>query len=181
MARPVSPSGKRKAGAGDTPTIPSVNFATDVVDAAPSGQIALVALGRDGSRAEIPFGEVSARSGRLAGSLAALGVGRGDVVMTLIGNRPEWVYAMTACFRIGAVALPCTEQLRPKDLRMRIERTSPRVVLCDVRDREAVAACGFDGPVVSVPDERLFDAPPAPAADLAAEDPALITFTSGTA
>ena len=27
--------------------------------------------------------------------------------MTLIGNRAEWVLAMLACFRIGAVALPC--------------------------------------------------------------------------
>ena len=32
--------------------------------------------------------------------------------MMLIGNRPEWVLAMVACFRIGAVALPCNEQLR---------------------------------------------------------------------
>ncbi len=37
--------------------------------------------------------------------------------MTLIGNRPEWVLAMVACFRIGAVVLPCNEQLRASDLR----------------------------------------------------------------
>ena len=49
----------------------------------------------------------------MAGALAARGVGRGDVVMTVVGNRPEWVYAMLACWRIGAVAQPCTEQLRP--------------------------------------------------------------------
>jgi acyl-coenzyme A synthetase/AMP-(fatty) acid ligase len=34
--------------------------------------------------------------------------------------------------------------------------------------------------VVTVPDESLFDADPAPSADLALEDPCLITFTSGT-
>ena len=28
---------------------------------------------------------------------------------------------MVACFRIGAVALPCTEQLRAKDLRLRLQ------------------------------------------------------------
>ena len=49
-----------------------------------------------------------------------MGIGRGDVVMTLIGNRPEWVLGMLACFRLGAVVLPCTEQLRAKDLRLRI-------------------------------------------------------------
>ena len=42
-------------------------------------------------------------------------VRRGDVVMTLVGNRPAWVFAMVACFRLGAVVLPCTEQLRTAD------------------------------------------------------------------
>ena len=46
--------------------------------------------------------------------------------MTLIGNRPEWVLAMCACFRIGAVVLPCTEQLRAKDLRLRLGGARPR-------------------------------------------------------
>ena len=71
-----------------------------------------------GARREWTYAEVADRSARLAGTLAARGVGRGDVVMTLIGNRPEWVFALNACFRIGAVVLPCTEQLRAKDLRL---------------------------------------------------------------
>jgi acyl-coenzyme A synthetase/AMP-(fatty) acid ligase len=158
-----------------------MNFARDVVDAAPAGRAALLALARDGSRRQISFGEVADRSARLAGALAARGAGRGDVVMTLAGNRPEWVYAMVACFRLGAVALPCAEQLRPGDLRARMELAEPRVVVADERDRETVAASGFGGPVVVVPDESLFDSPPGPAVDLAPEDPALIVFTSGTA
>ncbi|MEA2142078.1 MAG: medium-chain acyl-CoA synthetase [Solirubrobacteraceae bacterium] len=157
-----------------------MNFALDVVDSSPAGAPALLALGRDGSRSEISFGEVADRSARLAGTLVARGAGRGDVVMTLIGNRPEWVYAMVACFRIGAVALPCTEQLRPADLRARIDAVDPRVVVADERNLEAIAAAGFDGPVLAIPDESLFDGDPAPAVDLAATDPALITFTSGT-
>ena len=83
-----------------------MNFARDVVDAAPPARRALVALGRDGARAEWSFGEVADASARAAGALAARGVGRGDVVMTLVGNRPEWVLTMLACFRLGAVALP---------------------------------------------------------------------------
>ena len=35
--------------------------------------------------------------------------------------------------------------------------------------------------MLAVPDEALFDAAPAPAAELSADDPALIVFTSGTA
>jgi len=83
--------------------------------------------------------------------------------------------------RRGAVALPCNEQLRPKDLVSRIERVAPRVVLAAEHLIDAVAESGFDGPVMVAGDERLYDAPEAPAVDLAATDPGLITFTSGTA
>ena len=134
---------------------PTVNFARDVVDSCPAGAMALVALGRDGSRTRDrlrrggrPLGPAGRHPGR------ARGAGRGDVVMTLIGNRPEWVYAMVACFRIGAVALPCTEQLRPGDLRARIEAVEPRLVVADERNLETVAATASTGPVLAVPDER---------------------------
>jgi acyl-coenzyme A synthetase/AMP-(fatty) acid ligase len=158
-----------------------VNFSRDVVDAADPARLALVALSGNGERREISFGEVAARSARLAGALAARGVRRGDVVMTLVGNRPEWVYAMLACWRIGAAALPCTEQLRPADLRARMAKAGPRAVVAHQRHSELVAETGFDGPLLLVPDERLFEeAEPAPPAELGPEDPALIVFTSGT-
>ncbi len=88
-----------------------MNFARDVVDKAPGDRLAMLELARDGRRKEWSFEEVAADGARLAGRLMRAGVGRGDVVMTLIGNRPEWVLTMVACFRIGAVALPCNEQL----------------------------------------------------------------------
>ena len=128
-----------------------MNFALDVVEAAPADRLALIALDAGGGRSEISFAEVADRSARLAGALAARGVARGDVVMTLIGNRPEWVYALVACFRIGAVALPSTEQLRPKDLRARFDRVEPRVVVADRRNRETVAASGPSGRSPSAP------------------------------
>src|SRR4051794_12632927 len=103
----------------------------------------MIAIARDGARQEVTFGEVAERSARLAGALAARGVSRGDVVMTLIGNRPEWVYALVACFRIGAVALPSNEQLRPKDLRARFDAVEPRIVIADVRNLETIEATGF--------------------------------------
>ncbi|MEA2481506.1 MAG: acetyl-CoA synthetase, partial [Thermoleophilaceae bacterium] len=157
-----------------------MNFAVEVVDSCAPDAVAMVALGRDGSRREIAFGEVSDRSARLATTLLGCGADRGAVVMTLIGNRPEWVYTLVACFRIGAVALPCTEQLRPNDLRARIDAVRPAVVVADERNMAALSAAGYGGPVLTIPDETLFDAEPAPAADLDPEDPALITFTSGT-
>ena len=158
-----------------------VNFARDVVDLADPRRLALVALTREGERREVNFGEVARRSARLAGALARRGVGRGDVVMTLIGNRPEWAYAMVACWRLGAVALPCSEQLRSSDLRARCELVWPRAVLAAEHNLASLEDSGFDGEVVLLPDERLFeDSPAAPAVDLGSESPALIVFTSGT-
>jgi acyl-coenzyme A synthetase/AMP-(fatty) acid ligase len=158
-----------------------VNFARELVDAAEPGRLALVALARDGERREISFGELAERSARLAGALARGGVRTGDVVMTVVGNRPEWVEAMVACFRIGAVALPCTEQLRPADLRARMDAVEPRAVVADERDAATVLEAGFAGPLLRVPDERLYEGEAAPGVDLGPDDPALIVFTSGTA
>ena len=157
-----------------------MNFARDVVDAAPAERRALVELAHDGRRREWSFGEVAALSAGLAGTLAGHGVRRGDVVMTLIGNRPEWVLAMVACFRIGAVVLPCNEQLRAKDLRLRLEIAEPKLIVADTRNLDELAAAGPDCTILTLADDALFTGPAPAAAELSPTDPCLITFTSGT-
>src|SRR5271154_2486077 len=145
-----------------------VNFARDVLDRQRPQSLALVELARDGRRREWTFAEIGEHSARLAGALQARGVGRGDVVMTLIGNRPEWVAAMCACFRIGAVALPCTEQLRAKDLSLRLGVARPSLVIADPRNRSELEAARPDCEVALLGDEELFAAEPALAVELAA-------------
>ena len=167
-------------GAPRLPPAHTVNFARDVVDAADPRRPALVLIDAEGRRSEHGFGEVSDGAARLAGTLVDRGVRPGDVVMTVIGNRLEWVLALVACFRIGAVALPCTEQLRAADLRARMDAAEPAAVLCDRRNADTVRTAGFAGTLLVVPDERLFAAAPAPAADLDERAPALLVFTSGT-
>jgi acyl-coenzyme A synthetase/AMP-(fatty) acid ligase len=163
-----------------------VNFARDVVDAAPPARRALVEIARDGSRREWSFGAVSQASVRVALRLRGLGVRRGDVVLTLVGNRPEWAITLLACFRLGAVALPCNEQLRAGDLRLRLAAAAPRAIVCDERNRAELEAARPSCEVLSVPDERLFWGDGWHAAvglcpvELEPEDPCLITFTSGT-
>jgi acyl-coenzyme A synthetase/AMP-(fatty) acid ligase len=158
-----------------------MNFAAEVLDRMPASKRAIVELARDGTRREWTFGEVSDRSARVAGALAQRGIETGDVVMTLIGNRPEWVFTMVACLRIGAVVLPATEQLRAKDLRLRLDVARPDLIVADERNLAALEAAEPDCPVALVPDEALFATEPAPAVQLAAGDPCLIAFTSGTA
>jgi acyl-coenzyme A synthetase/AMP-(fatty) acid ligase len=161
-----------------------MNFARDVVDAAPGTDRALVEIDAAGARREWTFAEISDASARLAGTFVARGVRRGDIVLTLIGSRPQWVLSMVACFRIGAIVLPCNEQLRAKDLRMRIGVAAPRLIVADVRNAGELSAAleGIADPatVILIPDPSLLDCEPAPAVELAPTDPCLITFTSGT-
>jgi acyl-coenzyme A synthetase/AMP-(fatty) acid ligase len=159
-----------------------MNFIEDVLERFPAARPALVAIDEDGRRVW-GFGELIARSAGLAGALQARGVGRGDVVMTLVGNRVEWVLAMLACFRIGAVALPCNTQLRGKDLELRVEIARPAIAIGEEelleRLPDGVATMGLEELRATLDEERP-QAPPAAAADLDPSDPALIIFTSGT-
>jgi acyl-coenzyme A synthetase/AMP-(fatty) acid ligase len=162
-----------------------MNFAVDVVEAADADALALVELDRAGARREHRFGAVARAVRAMAVELHGLGVRRGDVVLTLAGNQPDWVVAMVACFRQGYVVLPCTEQLRAKDLRLRLDVTQPAAVVVDRRNAEVLAAAGWEGPTIWGPGVMDCPAPVPddvpPAADLAPLDPCLITFTSGTA
>jgi acyl-coenzyme A synthetase/AMP-(fatty) acid ligase len=158
------------------------NFAVSVVEAAPPGRRAIVEIERGGARREWTFGEVARAARTLAAHLHERGVRRGDSVLTLAGNQPDWVVAMVACFRQGYVALPCNEQLRAGDLRLRLAACPPALVVCEGRNADVLAAAGWDGPTIFVPGVRGWPArEPPPPAQLAPTDPCLVTFTSGTA
>ena len=160
-----------------------MNLIEDVLERFPASTPALLAISREGERRIWHFGELIAISAGLSGAFAARGVGRGDVVMTLVGNRVEWVLAMLACWRMGAVALPCNTQLRRKDLEHRVAVADP--VLC-VGEEELLGelpggiACMTVAEVAAVLDEDRPQERPAAVAELSPEDPALIVFTSGT-
>ena len=132
-------------------------------------------------------GRRAERPATTAAGLSQAGVARGDVVMTLMGARPEWVFAMLGAWRLGAVVLPCSEQLRAKDIALRLERTAPALVLAAGarhgragarrkrrraasarRRRRRRAACRRPQPPATSPTQRR------PIA-------ALVIFTSGTA
>jgi acyl-coenzyme A synthetase/AMP-(fatty) acid ligase len=160
-----------------------VNFIEDVVEAFPAARRALIEVDATGETRAHHFGELFARSAGLSGAFAARGVERGDVVMTLVGSRVEWVLAMLACWRMGAVALPCNPQLRRKDLELRAVAANPKLAVGEERYLGELP----DGipymemaDVARVLDEDLDQETPAAATDLAPTDPAAIVFTSGT-
>jgi acyl-coenzyme A synthetase/AMP-(fatty) acid ligase len=161
----------------------AVNFGVEIVERFPASRPALVAIEREGARRVWHFGELSARAAGLAGALAARGVGREDVVLTLVGSRVEWVLAMLACFRLGAIALPCSVQLRRRDLEHRVAAAQVRLAIADELDADELPN-GVEvmtlAEVTAVLDEERPQAPPVEPADLGPDDPALIIFTSGT-
>ena len=160
-----------------------MNFVSDVLERFPASKPALLTIDEIGERRVWHFGELIAMSAGVSGALAARGVARGDVVMTLLGNRIEWVLTLLACWRMGAVALPMSTQLRAKDLELRVDASNPK--LC-VGQPELLAE--LPGGVETIDRnefERILDEDrpqetPVAIASLAGSDPALIVFTSGT-
>jgi acyl-coenzyme A synthetase/AMP-(fatty) acid ligase len=160
-----------------------LNLIEDLMERAPASRLGIVALDSEGHRRDWYFGELVAKSAGLSGAFAARGVRRGDVVMTLAGNRIEWVLSLLACWRMGAVALPCNTMLRRHDLEHRVAAADPKLCVGE----EALLAEMPDGvplmtmaDVAAAMDEDRPQETPAAIEEMNAEDPALIVFTSGT-
>ena len=153
------------------------------MERSPASRLGIVSLDAEGRRRDHYFGELVAQSAGLSGAFAARGVRRGDAVMTLVGNRIEWVLTLLACWRMGAVALPCSTMLRRHDLEHRVGVADPKLCVGE----EALLAELPDGvaamtmaDVARVLDEDQPQETPAAVEEMSPEDPALIVFTSGT-
>jgi len=153
------------------------------MERSPASRLGIVAVDAEGDRRDHYFGELIAQSAGLSGAFAARGVRRGDVVMTLVGNRIEWVLTLLACWRMGAVALPCNTMLRRHDLEHRVAASDPKLcvgeegLLAEMPDGVPSMTMGD---VARVLDEDQAQETPAAVEDMDSEDPALIVFTSGT-
>jgi acyl-coenzyme A synthetase/AMP-(fatty) acid ligase len=161
--------------------MPGWNFTSNLIRALPLDQRGLVAVGRNGSRREWSFGEIDDLSCRFAAEMASRGVGRGDVVLTLMGNSAEWVFTLSGCWGMGAVAMPCNVQLTPHDLAKRIALIPPKLVVAAPEHLGTLSEAGWEGetwtPAVDATLTKCSEHFPR----LEPEDPALVIFTSGTA
>ena len=140
--------------------------------------------------ASLTFAELSQRSNRIANGLRALGVGRGDRILLMLGNiAPLWE-TMLAAMKLGAVIIPATTLLTRTDLRDWFARGRMRHLSATAGDAEK-----FDGLDTSVTRIGVGDAPAGwrryddlmafppvllPDGEMRATDPMLLYFTSGT-
>ncbi len=107
------------------------------VDAGRGGQAALIwDSPAAGQRARLTYAELRDQVARLAGALAALGVGQGDRVVIYMPMVPEAVMAMLACARLGAIHSVVFGGFAAAELAKRIEDARPRAVVS--------ASCGIE-------------------------------------
>ncbi|MEV1083195.1 AMP-binding protein [Streptomyces sp. NPDC050211] len=135
------------------------------------------------------YGTLRARVDRLAHLLTGdLGVVPGNRVL-LRGPTTPWLAACwLAVLKAGAVAVTVLAQQRPHELRTMCEIAEVRHALCDIRAVDDLAKAEIPGLRITTyggdaPDDLLHrTAPDTPytAVDTAADDVALIAFTSGT-
>ncbi|MGH2981275.1 MAG: acyl-CoA synthetase [Solirubrobacterales bacterium] len=160
-----------------------MNFIEDVLESFPASARAVISLDGEGELRVWHFGEMIAISAGLSGAFAARGARRGDVVMILLGNRIEWVLAMLACWRMGAIALPCNTQLRRDDLAHRAAAANPALAVGEpellAELPEGLGAMSLAEVHEAMDEDRPQQTPVEPV-DLAPSDGALIVFTSGT-
>ena len=82
------------------------------------------------------FASLLDHTARLAGALAALGVGKGDRVVIYMPMIPEAVMAMLACARLGAIHSVVFGGFAAAELAVRIEGATPKVIVS--------ASCGLE-------------------------------------
>ncbi len=117
------------------------NFARDVIDAlekTDAGRSGLVFLDGAKNRTSFTFGEISAISQRYAGAFSELGIKKDDRVIVLLPKIPGWLFSMLALDRIGAVVIPCSEQLRAKDLLFRATHSEASAIVAHVSNAAEV-------------------------------------------
>ena len=88
-------------------------------------EIALI----DGER-QWRYAELNEWVADMAGRLRAAGVSPGDHVAVLMPNRPEYVCAIHALIRLGAVLVPLNVRLTPGELRWQMDRADCAYLLC---------------------------------------------------
>jgi len=148
----------------------------------------------DGAVEEVSYGALREASNRLANALAARGVGRGDRIAILLPQGPAVAVSHIAIYKLGAIALPLAMLFGIEAISYRLKDSGARALITCAQGLGKLAAVGdvapavefvwsIDGPAEGAEDfnatlaRAAADFTPVPTA---ADDPALMVYTSGT-
>ncbi len=168
------------------------NFAADALDRwarlRPEADALWWVCGTTGQERKYSWRDLARLSRQAADLFRARGLQPGDRALIMLPRLPEWWIAMLGLIRLGAVPVPATLLLTPRELAYRLETAQVRAVLtCP----EGVSKLeGFDGPRWVVGEapagwEEFGRALAAARADAQfgrtrADDPGILYFTSAT-
>ncbi len=109
------------------------NFGFDVVDAIAQRtpeKLAMLHISRDKTERRFTFNDVKRNSNQVANYLKALGIKRGDKVMLVLKRHYQFWFAMVALHKLGAIAIPASNQLQAHDFEYRFQSAGVRAILC---------------------------------------------------
>ena len=138
------------------------------------------------------FSALKKLSSKGAGAFKKMGLNKGDKVIVLLPNIPEWWEIMLALMRINAIPIPATTLLTSKDIEYRLTATDIKAIITIDEETEKVEEAvngSKTNPLLVITGERkgwqdyIKERDRADAFEggrAASDEPALIYFTSGT-
>ena len=130
------------------------NFAFDCVDAiakkAPN-KLAMMWVGNDKTDRKFTFSDMKKYSAKTANYFESLGIKKGDTVMLVLKRHYQFWFCMLALHKIGAIAIPATNQLVEHDFDYRYKAAGVKAIVCtadgDVSAEAEKAAANYPGMV----------------------------------
>ena len=178
------------------PDLPEFNWALDWFDVLAEGNDRpALSLWSDEAEVErLSFRELSERSSRLASFLRGHGVGRGDPILVMLPNVTALWEVMLAAIKLGAVVVPSTPLLTPRDLGQRLDRGGIKHLVTDAAGVEKLGEVDLGGRTrflagrgieaiegwTSLAGAASASARFTPEGPTKKDDPFLLYFTSGT-
>ncbi len=109
------------------------NFAFDIVDAIADKdpeKLAMIHIDKNKVERRITFKDVKKHSNQYANYFKSLGIKRGDKVLLVLKRHYQFWYAIVALHKLGAVAIPATNQLLAHDFEYRFKAAGVTAIVC---------------------------------------------------
>ncbi len=117
------------------------NFAFDLVDelaAREPKKLAMLHISRDGQERRFTFKDIKKASAQCANYFKSLGIKKGDRVMLVLKRHYQFWFAMLGLNKLGAIAIPATNQLLEHDFEYRFKSAGVKAIVCTADGDTAV-------------------------------------------
>ncbi len=133
-----------------------------------------------GGTASLTFGELDARSSRLANLLASRGLQQGDRLAFFLVNRIEIVDLWIACVKLGVIVVPINVLYKEREIRHIVGDAEPAAVVTTVAQMPDFPSGVKCWDIESLTLEAAAMPAIRPASNSNASTPAALVYTSGT-